>query len=122
VFAEVQASRFEPAGESVLKNISPTAQVDGVTVPVLIGRVVAEVEKSTFRPWFCRSTLVWPTDNPHEQTIKAAASEILVIINPIPPPPAELPSMSVCAVKSRNMLKGKQLFPKEASDRCDAKL
>ncbi|MCX6596160.1 MAG: hypothetical protein NTV70_07315 [Acidobacteria bacterium] len=50
VFADVQASRLEPAGESVLKNSSPTAQVDGVTVPVLIGRVVAALEKSTFRP------------------------------------------------------------------------
>jgi hypothetical protein len=58
VLAEEQINRLRPAGELVLKNVSPTAQVEGNADPDRFGFVQDAEEKSTFLPCAAKSTRV----------------------------------------------------------------
>jgi hypothetical protein len=58
VFAATHANKLLPATAFVLKKNSPVEHDAGRIVPVLIGFVVAEPEKSTFFPCCPRSILV----------------------------------------------------------------
>jgi hypothetical protein len=48
-----------PAGAALLKNVSPTEQVAGSTVPNLDGLVLAADEKSTLLACVRKSIKVW---------------------------------------------------------------
>ena len=70
----VQPYRFCPAGAAVLKNVAPTEQVDGGTVPVCDGLVELAAEKSTLLACVRKSTKVWarnigrPSNHRYSQT------------------------------------------------------
>ena len=57
LFAAVQPYRFWPGAASLLKKLSPMAQVAGRIVPVLKGLVAAALEKST--PLVCDFRSTW---------------------------------------------------------------